>query len=140
MTTEPTPTFIESPYAGDIEANVAYARRCMADSLRRGEAPFAGHLLYTQAGILDDTIAEERTRGMESAFLWARKAEAQRAFYMDRGVSTGMLGGLCAARHCGASVVLRWLDPEAEIVVPGSELGTIWQLFGAMSAARALKP
>ena len=36
---------IESPYAGEIDKNTAYARRCMRDSLDRGEAPFASHLL-----------------------------------------------------------------------------------------------
>jgi len=35
---------IESPYAGDIEANVKYARECMSDCLKRGEAPIASHL------------------------------------------------------------------------------------------------
>ena len=29
---------LESPYAGDIERNVAYARACLRDSLLRGEA------------------------------------------------------------------------------------------------------
>lgn len=39
---------LESPYAGNIEKNVAYARACVRDSLSRGEAPIASHLLYTQ--------------------------------------------------------------------------------------------
>lgn len=45
---------VESPFAGDIQKNIEYARKCMADCLKRGEAPFASHLLYTQDGILDD--------------------------------------------------------------------------------------
>lgn len=54
---------IESPYRGDtpeqIAANIEFARACVADSLRRGESPFASHLLYTQPGILrDDDYAE----------------------------------------------------------------------------------
>ena len=44
----------ESPYAGDVEANTEYARRCVRDSLMRGEAPIASHLLYTQPGILHE--------------------------------------------------------------------------------------
>ena len=51
---------IESPYAGDIEKNVEYARACVRDSLSRGEAPIASHLLYTQPGILKDEIPSER--------------------------------------------------------------------------------
>jgi hypothetical protein len=45
---------IESPYAGDPDGNLAYARAALADSLARGEAPFASHLLYPQ--VLDDMI------------------------------------------------------------------------------------
>lgn len=51
---------IESPYAGDVKANVAYARRCVRDSLARGEAPIASHLLYTQPSVLRDHVPEER--------------------------------------------------------------------------------
>ena len=36
---------VESPYAGDVEANEEYARQCVRDSLMRGEAPIASHLL-----------------------------------------------------------------------------------------------
>ena len=50
---------LESPFAGNVEMNIHYARACMADCLARGEAPFASHLLYTQPGILDDDIPEE---------------------------------------------------------------------------------
>jgi hypothetical protein len=48
---------LESPYAGDVEANVAYARAAVRDSLMRGEAPIASHLLLfgrdQQAGAPD---------------------------------------------------------------------------------------
>ena len=49
---------VESPYAGDMEANTEYARDACAtlDSLMRGEAPIASHLLYTQPGILHETF------------------------------------------------------------------------------------
>ena len=35
---------VESPYAGDVETNVRYARAAIRDCLMRGEAPFASHL------------------------------------------------------------------------------------------------
>lgn len=44
---------IESPLKGDYERNTAYARLALRDSLKRGEIPFASHLLYPQT--LDDT-------------------------------------------------------------------------------------
>lgn len=80
---------IESPYAGEVEANVAYARAAMRDSLSRGEAPIASHLLYTQPGVLDDGIPEERQLGIDAGLQWARVAECA-VFYVDRGWSPGM--------------------------------------------------
>ena len=84
---------IESPYAGDIDANVEYARKAMADSLKRGEYPIASHLLYTQPGILRDEIPDERELGIRAGLAWRRVAD-QAVFYVDRGWS----GGMTAAR------------------------------------------
>lgn len=81
---------IESPYAGDIQANVVYARACMRDSIMRGEHPIASHLLYTQPGILRDDIPEERQRGIDAGLAW-RKVADRAVFYIDRGWSAGML-------------------------------------------------
>jgi len=61
---------LESPFGGPtIDAvleNVNYAKRCVKDCLKRGEAPIASHLLFTRRGILDDTIPEERALGIEA--------------------------------------------------------------------------
>ena len=80
---------IESPYAGDIETNVTYAREAMADCIRRGELPFAGHLLYPQPGILREEVQEERQAGIEAHIAWGLRA-SKAVFYIDRGVSSGM--------------------------------------------------
>jgi hypothetical protein len=81
---------LESPFAGDIEANLTYARAAMHDSILRGEAPIASHLLYTQPGILDDNIPEERQLGIACGLAWRRVAEGA-VFYIDRGWSKGMV-------------------------------------------------
>lgn len=81
---------IESPYAGNIERNVGYARLAMRDSLRRGEAPIASHLLYTQPGILRDDVPAERQRGIDAGLAWRRVADMT-AFYVDLGWSPGMI-------------------------------------------------
>ena len=67
---------IESPYAGDVDSNIAFARKCMADCLRRNEAPFASHILYTQPGVLDDNIPAERKLGIEAGLAWGTCADA----------------------------------------------------------------
>jgi len=65
---------LESPYAGDtaedVERNLTYAREALRDSLLRGEAPIASHLLYTQKGVLDDRIREERALGIAAGLAW----------------------------------------------------------------------
>src|SRR5690606_36634803 len=98
---EPKLVLIESPYAGDIDRNVRYAKACMRDSLSRGEAPYASHLLYTQ--VLDDAAPEQRRQGIEAGFAWGRHAELV-AFYVDFGMSSGMTLGLERALRSGAIV------------------------------------
>lgn len=78
---------LESPYAGDVERNVEYARQCMLDSLSKDEAPIASHLLYTQ--MLDDDVAAQRKLGIDAGLAWRRVAEAA-VFYVDYGWSRGM--------------------------------------------------
>lgn len=89
---------IESPYAGDVAGNVAYARRALADSLARGEAPLASHLLYTQPGVLNDDRPDERKQGIEAGLAWATRADLT-VFYIDRGWSPGMVA---ARERCEA--------------------------------------
>lgn len=81
---------LESPYAGDVEANVEYAQLCMADCLKRGEAPYASHLLYTQPNVLDDTKPEERKLGIEAGFAFKHLPSIHTVFYLDKGMTGGM--------------------------------------------------
>jgi hypothetical protein len=82
---------IESSFAGDVETNRAYAIACVRDCLLRGEAPFASHLLYTEA--LDDTKPGEREHGINAGFAW-RASAAATVVYTDRGTSGGMTRGI----------------------------------------------
>lgn len=100
---------IESPYAGDIKANVLYARACLRDSLERGEAPIASHLLYTQPGVLRDHVPAERMRGINAGLAWRRVAEAA-VFYLDRGMSPGMKSALELYQKQGIPVEQRRLN------------------------------
>lgn len=103
---------LESPYAGDTDRNVQYARRCVRDSLSRGEAPIASHLLYTQPTILNDDVANERQWGIDAGLAWGAVAEAT-IVYDDLGVSRGMQYGINAARRAGRPVEFRRL-PQIE--------------------------
>ena len=107
------PVVLESPYAGDIDRNVAYARRCMSDCLRRGEAPFASHLLYTQLGILDDTDPEERAQGISAGFAWGQHARKV-VLYTDYGVSGGMQSAIEVYSALGVPVYRRCIGKNSD--------------------------
>jgi len=100
---------IESPFAGDQAMNVAYARECLADSLARGEAPFASHLLYPQ--VLDDNVPARRKQGIEAGLAWGHTADLT-AIYTDLGISEGMKLGIERAQKEGRRIVYRQIRAE----------------------------
>lgn len=108
---------VESPFAGDIEANLAYVRKCMHDCLKRGESPFASHALYTQPGVLLDDVPEERKLGIQAGFEWRKVADLT-IFYLDLGVSSGMrLGFDHCMRHNLLFEVRAFLDRDASYLI-----------------------
>ncbi len=106
---------VESPYAGETEnairQNIDFARLCLMDCLRRGEAPFASHLLYTQPTVLDDSNPDERTKGMDAGFEWGSKAEKV-VVYIDRGISSEMRQGIEYYSSMGMAVEFRRLNAK----------------------------
>src|SRR5262245_9240670 len=87
-------------------SNRAYLQACIRDSLRRGEAPFASHQMYTQA--LDDDDPLDRQLGISAGFEWHCAADYV-VVYADRGVSSGMEAGIRNAARLGLDVTYRRL-------------------------------
>jgi hypothetical protein len=102
---------LESPYAGEVEANLEYARAALRDSLERGEAPIASHLLYTQPNVLNDDNPHERQWGIDAGLAWRGVADAT-VVYMDRGISKGMHYGMMRAASEGKPVECRTINWE----------------------------
>lgn len=100
---------IESPFAGNIPENIAYARKCVADSLSRQEAPICSHLLFPQ--LLDDDIPGERSLGIEAGLAWYRVAD-KCVVYMDRGLSGGMAQGRLRAAQHAVPIEVRYIERE----------------------------
>ncbi len=92
--------YVASPFAGDVEANIAYAKAAMHDCLMRGEAPFVPHLLYP--------LVLEEDRAQRAFGMRAGKAILLRctlvAVYTDRGESTGMKSEVRFATEHGIRV------------------------------------
>jgi hypothetical protein len=100
---------IESPYAGNVAENLAYAKRCVLDCLQRNEAPYASHLFFTQDGLLDDLVPAERFLGINAGFAWGTVAELV-AVYVDRGLSPGMQQGIDRAIEAKQAIEFRSLE------------------------------
>lgn len=99
-------TILETPYSGNIQLNLNFARACLLHSIHLGETPFASHLFYTQ--VLDDTIPQDRTLGMTLGFNFYHHAQLC-AVYTNLGISNGMLSGIRHAESLRIPVVYRRL-------------------------------
>lgn len=114
---------LESPYAGTSQwklvklfqrwLNIRYAKKCLWDSLERGEAPIASHLLYTL--VLNDNNRVDRQTSIEAGLAWRRVAEAS-VVYVDRGITHGMKMGIEAARCAGVVTEFRSLNPRLQTI------------------------
>ena len=104
---------LESPYAGatqkEIDRNINYGRKCLRDSLLRGEAPIASHLLYTQDGVLRDEALDERNHGINAGLKWLKVACAS-VVYIDYGISSGMKHGIQAAEILDVPIEYRKIE------------------------------
>lgn len=100
---------VESPFAGDMEANRLYAIRACVDCLRRGEVPYASHLFFPQ--FLNELEPAERELGLTAGYaMW--KCATAIVLYCDRGKSSGMLRAIDRAVYMKLPVVERFLDQE----------------------------
>ena len=112
--------YIASPYAGDVEANVSFAKEACRYAIRQGAVPVAVHLLYPQ--LLDDRIPEEREAGLRMGL---RVLEACDEFWLcGEHISAGMQKELEAAERLGIPVRrISWQEmenrPEPEPGFPG---------------------
>lgn len=131
MTTPRLIVIVESPYAGNVELNLAYARAAMRDCLLRGEAPFASHTLYTQPGVLDDSKPAERELGITSGFAF-RHAAARTVVYVDLGQSPGMTIGIAHAESIGQPVEIRRLAGWEKVSPWIARGGRVWWTYGGL--------
>ena len=118
--------YICSPYAGDIETNIRFAKDACRYAAEHGCAPIAVHLLYPQ--ILDDSIPAQRETGIRMGLrvlascdeLWicgsrishgmgCEIAEAERFGIPVRNISTEQIQGGCCMKNN---------DPEERTVMP----------------------
>lgn len=112
---------IESPYAGDVERNVAFCEAVCRYACMQGYAPMASHLLYTR--FLDDNVPDERTHGIDAGLAWAKHAE-EAWFCLRAGdeMSRGMRYALERHRHEGRPYRFKLFTQGGDFVRDMAEL------------------
>lgn len=111
---------IESPLAGDLDKNIAYARACLRYCLEQGVSPYASHLLLPQ--VYNDLSPEQREAGIQAGIAMGNQCD-ERWVFMDLGVSCGMgraidqadLKQMIRAHHLGDD----WAERYASTPTPG---------------------
>lgn len=92
--------YIASPYAGDVEANVAFAKAACRYAMGQEATPVAVHLLYPS--MLDDNVPAEREAGIKMGL---RVLEACDELWLcGSRMSHGMEAELTAAERLGIPV------------------------------------
>ena len=107
--TENKMVYIASPYAGEVEQNVRFAKAACLFAMRQDCTPVAVHLLYPQ--FLDDSNPTQREAGVRMGL---RVLEACDELWLcgDR-MSRGMSAELAAAERLGIPAEA-WLKENGE--------------------------
>lgn len=122
--------YIASPYAGDVEGNVEFAKAACRLAMEQGSTPVAAHLLYPQ--MLDDTVPKQRELGIRMGLNLL--GACSELWLCGSRISGGMQEELKEAwRH---RIPVRRIPREAveEFLQPEPVLGGQVQSMGCMGA------
>lgn len=109
--------YICSPYAGEIENNIRFAKAACHYAMEQGCAPVAVHLLYPQ--FLNDAVLSEREAGIRMGLRVL--ASCEEIWVCGRRISSGMSREIAEAkrlglpiRHLSANQILKKTDMNPE--------------------------
>ena len=105
--------YVASPYAGDVERNVEYAKQACRTVMESGHAFLAPHLMYPS--VLNDAVPEERQAGMEMGLTLLHRCDELWAF--GPCVSSGMQAEIEEAERLRIPVRRMELAPERTLDV-----------------------
>lgn len=106
-------TPLTAPTREGIENNKSYAARCVWDSLKRGEAPYAPHLFFDHPLLLDDLVPHERELGIAAGTAWGDWSDLI-AVYNDNGISNGMRAEIDRWMHRGIPIEYRSINHKKD--------------------------
>ena len=107
--------YIASPYAGDVEGNVAFAKAACRYAAAQGCTPVAVHLMYPQ--FLDDRVPKEREAGLRMG----RRvlAACEEIWLCGERMSAGMKAEEAEAKRLGLSIQ----RVPSSVILPDLETG-----------------
>ena len=104
---------VESPFKATPyytqEQHRLYLLHCVADCIRRGEAPFASHIILPE--VLSDDDEYERAMGIRCGYSWGKHADLV-AVYGDLGISPGIKSAVEFYQSIGIPVEWRRLPDK----------------------------
>jgi hypothetical protein len=92
--------YICSPYAGNIEENIRFAKAACRYAMKQGCTPIAPHLLYPQ--FLNDAVPIEREAGIQMGLRVL--ASCEELWVCGNYISTGMEKEIAEAKRLGIPV------------------------------------
>ncbi len=92
--------YVASPYAGEIEKNVAFAKEACEFTRQEGHAFFAPHLFYPD--FLDDNIPEQREQGLKMGITALDRCDELWVFGSH--ISSGMKSEIAYAQQKGIPI------------------------------------
>lgn len=104
--------YVASPYAGDIQKNMEFAKRACRHVMNEGHAFFAPHLLYPS--LLDDSQPRERQLGIDMGLAMLERCD-ELWCYGDH-ISHGMMQEISEADSLGIPV-RRVMEQENGFVI-----------------------
>lgn len=98
--------YICSPYAGEIEPNIKFAKAACRYAMEQGCAPVAVHLLYPQ--LLNDAVPSEREAGIQMGLRVL--ASCEELWICGERISSGMSYEIAEAKQLG--ILIRNISTE----------------------------
>lgn len=100
--------YVASPFSGDVERNVGYAKQACRKVMESGHAFFAPHLIYPS--MLNDEVPEERQLGIEMGL--AMLSRCDELWVFGGRISAGMQAEIQEAQRIGIPILRMDLGEE----------------------------
>ena len=119
--------YIASPYAGEVEKNIAFAKAACRYAMAEGHTPVAVHLLYPQ--LLDDNDPAQRASGLTMGHRVL--AACDELWVCGECISTGMVLEITEAEKLGIPI----REVSAEQIQGGFQMEQKYAVWAVRSAA-----